>query len=269
MSLLLAVKSCERDSQRGCHKAIRDTWGLERSVMGLDLKFFIGHSQVRLLPDEVALPCSDDYRSLPHKTQLIAAYAMGRYDYLFSCDTDTYVNVSALLDSGFETYDYMGLFSSPDAIGKPNASDGRYWSWCSGGSGYFLSKKAMALIVKHSSGGEWAEDRMVGQILGPYIATGSLKAKHDERFAGTRLNLGKSAEEWRGLITSHFCTQGLKRQYDPAWMLKVHREATTLMPDASCDRCHAVLPLNAPWETIRNKKICPYCSRELEAWLHP
>jgi hypothetical protein len=95
----------------------------------------------------------DDYDHLPHKVQAMCRYALAEgYEYLFKCDDDTFVNVDRLLRSGFEKFDYAGRFNS--------ATTG----WATGGTGYWLSKRAMR-VISEAGIADWAEDRFVGTVL--------------------------------------------------------------------------------------------------------
>lgn len=196
MSLLVAVKSCRADLDRGCHDAIRATWGEALRGRGVLVRFFIGHTgtdyfmahpkaSARLLQsDEVEIDAADDYNSLPFKTRAICHWATGKnINHVFLCDNDTYVKSNALLTCGYQNYDYVGKISKPlgetfpyDAVARngvvthiPNCHP-----WASGGFGYFLSKDA-AFTIADSWPATWAEDLWVGQILGKEMARGELR----------------------------------------------------------------------------------------------
>lgn len=213
--LLLAVKGCERDASNGFHQAMRETW--VKDVQGADVRFFVGGGSLSLKEDEVRLPCPDDYLSLPHKTRAILQWALDRdYDFVFLCDTDTYVIPDRLLASGFEDYDLVGLFNG--RIGAPNATEGRYWAWISGGNGYWLSNRAARVIAERQHDGDWAEDRITGQALGPYFHSGEFTA-----FSHVDYGFHTDGEHLRTRITSHYCTRGLHRSFDPEWMRSRYR----------------------------------------------
>ena len=182
--LLIAVKSCCRYWMAGYHDAILDTWGKDVPA-NVDLRLFVGDDPsclVATLLKEVRLNAPDDYMSLPWKTKDICTWSFIRgYDYVFFCDTDTFLIPKLLFQSGFEKYDYSGQFGAVHPVGQTfHYSDayGDYlvcYPWASGGVGYFLSQKACQ-IVSISEPSVWAEDMFVGQCLGPHISLGYIEA---------------------------------------------------------------------------------------------
>jgi hypothetical protein len=190
--ILLAISSCERDCQNGYNQAVRDTW--KRAVIGADCFFFVGNGSLPLVSDEIRIPAPDGYLDLPYKTREIMRWALAHgYDFVFKCDTDTYVYPQDLLATGFEKYDYSGWFNAPLKI--PNVVEGKYYAWASGGIGYWLSRKGMQLVVA-SDPNHWAEDLWVGQVL----AQESVLAFHDPRYwndsslISVHLNYGKQQQ---------------------------------------------------------------------------
>ena len=206
MKLLVAIKSCMRDRARGAHDAIRNTWGSK--VQGADVVFFVGASplNVFLEDDEDSLPVVDNYDSLPFKTREILRWSIFHgYDFTFLCDNDTFVIPDRLMSIGFEGYDYSGKFNRQPGRRFHYADDrGTYpdiYCWCSGGFGYFVSRRAAELVVA-SEPKVWAEDMYVGQVLGPYIQHGELKAAH----------LGDLAAD----ISWHYPNHHSLQVYDPS-----------------------------------------------------
>lgn len=202
--LLLAIKSCIYDLNRGCHQVIRDTWG--RDIKDADLKFFYGCDTLDKprMNDEVALFVDDNYNALPYKTQLILKYALAiGYQYIFLADCDTFIKFDKLINCGFEKYDYAGKidktlgekfhYMAVDREGHRTQIE--TFGWASGGYGYFLSKKA-AKYVTAAKIDTWAEDLFVGNVLGPLIKTSEIKALHisggtiSEHFPATRYHSG-------------------------------------------------------------------------------
>lgn len=188
MKVLFALKSCQHDQSSGCHQAIRDTWG-KNLPSGVDVRFFMGGDSSPLLEhDEVHLTVDDDYWELTPKTRGICAYmVLHGYDFVYLCDTDTYLVVKKLLQSGFGAFDFSGGHLCHGEYGKefgkayPRWVSPRggvadpFYVYLSGGVGFFLSQKA-AEKVATSSYYHHSEDVWVGQVLGPYIARGEIKA---------------------------------------------------------------------------------------------
>ena len=224
--LLIAVKSCLRDLDRGHHEIIRQTWG--QDVSPADLRFFLGGKEgiSRLKADEKVMAVADDYYSLPHKTREILRWSVYLdYDFTYLCDTDTFTIPRKLLTCGFQNFDYSGSFIPVTDVkaelnwredkDRPDGGLGiRKWNhpYTNGGLGFFVSKKAAEFII-FSEPASWAEDRSVGQNLGPYIQQNVIKGRHLSGF------------EKR--ISWHFPTEvyGVKQGgYDPkfGWMQKMH-----------------------------------------------
>ena len=186
--ILIAVKSCFADRDGGFHDPIRKTWG-SNLLPNVDLRFCVGDDKKDvprpLSSDEIFVEASDDYHSLPWKTKAILEWFLfyGRHNYIFLCDTDSYVMLPKLTTCGFENYDYMGVNTWPwgetRAYDAPNR-DGvvthipNCFGWASGGFGYFLSRKAAEFVAKETPQ-IWAEDMFVGQVLGPLIKKGEIR----------------------------------------------------------------------------------------------
>src|SRR5208282_981749 len=87
-----------------------------------------------LEPDELALNAPDGYMYLTHKVKEAFRWAVAHnYDYVFRCDTDTFINIPRLLASWFEKFDYMGR-----QLGVPKVN-----GYCYGGPGFFVNRKAL------------------------------------------------------------------------------------------------------------------------------
>ena len=184
MSLLIAVKSCNKHRVAGYNEVIRQTWGRDVKFPS-NLFFFHGgirlDNDVRL--DEVFVGEPDNYDGLPKKTRAILRWFLrGPEPHIFLCDTDTYVIPSKLEKCGYENYDIAGRYGTIWPIGTTkDITDDRgvarrnVHPWPSGGVGYFLSRRA-AQIVLDTPINTWAEDYHSGQATGPHIQSGELKA---------------------------------------------------------------------------------------------
>ena len=205
MKLLLAVKSCRRDMQVGCHVAIRETWGANLPE-GVDVRFFMGgDGPILMEADELLLPVPDDYWTLTPKTKGICAYTVEHgYDYVYPCDTDTYLIPSRMLESDFAHYDFSGGHLCHGEHGKVLGVPYPKWvsplggiadpfyAYMSGGVGQFISRKA-AQVLATTDYYHHSEDVWVGQVLGPFIErnemTGAVLVNF-EGYAAWHLNCG-------------------------------------------------------------------------------
>lgn len=173
MKLLIAIPACSKYDYGQFHMGVvrptddridgvRRTWWRDISRLTTDHevvgKMFYGRGLGReLLPDEVVLDVSDEYGNLPTKMLAIYQWALEQgFDYVYKCDDDTFVYVERLLNSCWQEHDYYG-FADPDFD-----YDAQY---ISGGSGYFLSRKSMQLMVNGGPPQHWAEDFWSGKIL--------------------------------------------------------------------------------------------------------
>lgn len=127
------------------------------------------------------------------RTKLMVKYAYDQgYDFVFRVDTDAFCWINRLLACGFEQWDYMGWC---DVV--PNQTE-----WCRttahGGIGFFLSRKAMKVIVKapierYADGKYWG-DLWCGQQL--YKA--GIRCHRDTRFID-----GSHMPDHRGNVLAH------------------------------------------------------------------
>ena len=230
MTLIVCVKSCERDYKLGFHEAIRETWGKDLKQLGVQVMFFMGHSggnyfaqhpegvSNNLLRDEVVVDAADDYNSLPHKTRAICKWAQPKvFRHLFLCDNDTFINAKALCALPYEIFDYSGYFKGGESeIGKTFSYKdhmGEYpncHTWASGGLGYFISKNAVDLIVE-TYPKYWAEDLYVGQVLGPEIQKG--------RMLGMALQMNRIA-------TWHYLKTGKNPAFTPDLLRQIYKDGS-------------------------------------------
>ena len=164
------------------------TWMADGDDLGIQSLFLFGCPTAtqpeRIGLHALALPCPDDYASLPQRTLGFCRWALGvgsreawgvgretngdprltphaprpDWDYLFKCDDDTYVSIPRLLAYDLAGRDYVG------AEWKPGVGYG------SGGAGYFLSRRAAILVaerMEYTRPGPFvgAEDLEVGKVM--------------------------------------------------------------------------------------------------------
>lgn len=212
LNVLLAVKSCAGDISAGHNECIRQTWG-RHIPPGVTLRFYVGHGTIPLQMDEVRLDCPDGYYSLPEKTRAILRLAIQfEWDFIFLADTDSFIRPERLLASGFERFDLMGYFGARRLGVRTNEG----WAWPSGGAGYWLSVKAARIIAQAElDPKDTAEDRQIGQILGPHIASGAIKASNQLGYTASESDINGT--------TYHYCARGFNRDYDPRWMKRLYK----------------------------------------------
>lgn len=133
--------------------AVRETWAKDfSSHKNATVKFFYGDGPKEMLDDEVLLKgVPDDYAHLPQKTIAICGYAKEHgFDYVLKCDDDSYLWADRLM---------LEVQSVGDFAGHINGGT------CSGGCGYWLSKRAFEEVVRNPIESHWAEDVTVGMIM--------------------------------------------------------------------------------------------------------
>lgn len=219
--LIVAVKSCHRDRDAGFHDAIRGTWGKDLKARGVDVRFFVGQTgdnrrDPLLKSDETMVDAPDDYMNLPFKTRRACQWIVGKiYDNAFFCDNDTYVDVPLLLQLPYEGSDFAGHFcrGPAETTSRFDYRDhmGFYpqsYPWCSGGIGYFLSRRAIDLVAD-TPPMVWAEDMYVGQVIGPEV--------HENDWTVTHLLMN-------GFATSHFRKSTKFTQFTPELLYRAYQE---------------------------------------------
>ena len=153
--------------------ALRDTWLKDVAAFSahVDYKLFYGVPHNRPAePDEVFLGCGDDYASLPRKTVEICKYALAHgYDWVFKADDDSYVWVDRLISELMAwRCDYGGFCQG---------------MICSGGPGYWLSKRAMKIVADNADFSHWAEDVTVGKTLSHHRIVHTMLPNHRPGFS--------------------------------------------------------------------------------------
>jgi hypothetical protein len=214
MKVLIAIVSCDRD--RECHQTIRETWAKDCPI---DYKFFVGVGCAVQHEDEVLLDVADDFNSLPAKVQAVCAWAYERgYDFVFKCDTDSYVCVSRLLRSGFEKYHYSGCCGAtanvyPDACFPAN------------GGGYWLSRRAMEYLAYNMNLGlgKNCEDWCVFLSL---MKGAGIFVHHDDRYRANRYLPGQGPNWKNNFIILH--DAGDRNLRNPKYMREAHLAAQGL-----------------------------------------
>jgi hypothetical protein len=187
-------ESAVRRSLIGCADAIR---GIDYTVK-CDESERLQHTITynSLQPDEVLLRVPDDYFHLVYKVRAIILWAVARgFTNIFKCDTDTYIDLERLMESGFREYEFTG---------------GRAGSECvAGGGGYWLSRRSACHLIDAPIT-YWAEDGWVSSTL---------KGRGVSLHADPRYGNGPVKHN-NDMISSHL---GFKRGYESRMMYDAHR----------------------------------------------
>lgn len=231
MKLLFAVISYQGDAQNGNHDLIRQTWG--KDIIGADLRFFIGRRSLAFVPqiDEVLVdwqkgrPCGHEWWDpkenccidfWQYEVREVLKWSVEQgYDFVYLCQTDTFLIPKRLMASGFEQYDYSGYFI-PEAIPIGTVSEydvykHRLYPWVDEGAGIMLSRKAVKIILD-TKPDHWYYGVYIGQALGPKIQLGEIKAANLPDF------WNKTAWHFRFLTGNGYQTHG------SGWMQKMYKE---------------------------------------------
>ena len=212
--VILLVSTWKPDHDNGVNDVCRGTyiytWG---SFLPYRFVFDRTRSYEDLLPDEIRVEAESGLLNTSFKTQQAVAWAYEQgYDYVCYAPTDCYIIVPRLLRSlrwhhdhghhywGFHTYDEHHI---------------------GGGSGYFLSRKAMEAVMWFDVYPDY-EDRWVGTAC----QHARIAAVHDELY--------RSVEQpyMPDTITTHLSKNS--GDYDPESMRNLHMrviQAATYVSD--------------------------------------
>jgi hypothetical protein len=215
MKIFLAIPSCP--AHAAYEQAQRDTW-LKDLPGCIPYAFVLGCNSCGSTFNGDYIHLGEDaykpeqglqkYPTLPTKTKLLCKYALlSGCDYLFKVDTDTLVNPENLLFSDFEDHDYSGGFNSEES-----------GEFCSGGAGYWLSRKAMKIVV-NSTITHWSEDVFVALALKD-------KGIRPAWNSGYRWKPGEIVDE--SMISLHLRSALNQREYDSKWMYEAYAKMKAL-----------------------------------------
>ena len=195
--LLIVILSSANNIDR--RQIQRDTW---LKNINVPFKFILGNESETQEPDILWADSPDD--NLPRK--LISAYHISKnFDYIFTCDDDTYVVVDRLLNCGYENHMYMGT---------------RWEGHAEGGAGFFLNRESIERLtqvpVDHPllTG---PSDVVIGKLAKMY----TIHLHEDERFVqgySDKKRHGELPTPFNDKITSHYLS--------PELFHKVHTQFT-------------------------------------------
>jgi hypothetical protein len=194
--------------------------------------------------DTVNLAVADDYASLSSKVAKFFEYCLQEYEFehLFKCDDDTYVHLPRLLNMDLAGIDYAGF--NEDNRGA-----------ASGGGGYWVSRRAAALVVDNAQfwGARPDEDIMVGTIL----REAGIAILHIDGLPhrlSRAFDPGTAPLPWNRQITGHYST--------PEQMYAI-RAQWDAISDGSSDKFtirRAVWGVGGDWVDVTDRIMNGNCS---------
>lgn len=102
--------------------------------------------------------CDDRKESMVLKNQALFRYALENgFDYCFRACDDTWIFPERILKAGFEEFDYAGQMPCKFSLGGTFKIWMRYFDYMHGGTGIWLSRKSMEMLVKD----EWDPNRLL------------------------------------------------------------------------------------------------------------
>lgn len=171
---------------------MRDGWLSQLEKRGIPYVIVVGDGDGQRDGDVVYLDTPDDYEGLPQKTLAAAAWVHDNtpFSYMYKIDDDCFVDVDGMFEAlTHRKFDYYGrtLTREPGQtdrvwhFAKSTSERGRKEldkspepaEYTDGGSGYFLSRRAMAKLSEASRTiagqqlirSSFMEDKMVGDLL--------------------------------------------------------------------------------------------------------
>lgn len=207
MKAFIAIQSYNAACENGMNQALRDTW-LKDLPDWCSYAFFVGSPRVKLKMDECPTEAKDDYWDYYANFRASMQYAATvGYDFVFTCDRDTYARPERFKDTRFEHHDYVGYpltYHECPAV------------YASFGAGCWFSRKAVNILA-HSERRHLHSDASAGWNLQDQ----GISLWHDPRYFVFRIPVTKQ----NGLASVHLSTA--TQVYDLKWMLEVHQEWET------------------------------------------
>lgn len=128
---------------------IEETWGKRAIEKGVKVLYFLGEESTDLIDEDKYIylkNVGNDYDSASHKQNLGLKYIYENYnaEFVFTCGTDTYVNVDKMLAyiKGFDSS--KNLYIGGDGDHRQVGTENIYYH--SGGGGFILSKSVLKTI---------------------------------------------------------------------------------------------------------------------------
>lgn len=172
--------------------AMRDSWLARLGALGIPYVVIVGNGDGRLEGDVVHVDAPDDYEGLPLKTLATIRWVHEHtpYSHMIKVDDDCFIDPDRFFgDLAFRKFDYYGRsltrhFGQMDRTwhcAKSSSARGRHEldkspepsTYTDGGSGYALSRRAMAAAIEAADSPEgqhliqvsFMEDKLLGDLL--------------------------------------------------------------------------------------------------------
>jgi hypothetical protein len=246
MKILIAVLSCHKN--RSYHDIILHSWGSD--LFGAELKFFLGLPETSTSANEIILNVEDDYDHLPSKCQAMLVWAFNTgFDYVFKCDTDTFVTMDRLLKSGFERHDY---------VGRAHLTSDRM-PYAYGGAGYWVSKKSINALLKVSREDFQKINGAEDVTVALFLAKAGIPLINDDRYMPSTKDGEPKFEN--NLITTHGCSpekiQILHSEYTGKVIPSLFEYYKHYLGDSICNDSESLIKLvNNENVSLAKRRIC-------------
>jgi hypothetical protein len=195
---LVAIMSYPLAAQNGMNQAQRDTWIPQ---LKYDYRFFMPGKATK--PDEIDTCAVDDYWAYWQNFRYACGWAYNHhYDFMFSCDRDTYVFPENFLSSRFDHHDYVGY---------PMTYDKCHVTYGSLGAGCWFSRRAL-YVCSQSARLHEHSDASAGMAL----SGAGISLWHDPHYFIFRIPVVP------GLISMHLSRGTF--DYQKEWMYEIHKE---------------------------------------------
>lgn len=148
--LVICVMACATEpAYKNEILTIEKTWGERALKLGVKVLYFLGEEQTDLQDETkyIYIPnVGNDYNSALDKQNMGLKYIQDNhsYEYIFTCGTDTYINVDLL-------FSYINNYDSNNALyigghGDVRTMNNKSYYYHCGGAGFIISKPALTAI---------------------------------------------------------------------------------------------------------------------------
>lgn len=128
---------------------IEQTWGKRAEEKGVKVLYFLGEEPTDLINDEKYIyikNVGNDYASASYKQNLGLKYIYENYnaEFVFTCGSDTYVNIDKMLEYINHFDSSKNLYIGGDGAYRQVGYENVYYH--SGGSGFIISKPVLKVL---------------------------------------------------------------------------------------------------------------------------